>query len=96
MCRCRAAARGIDKVPFVPVTVDWPPISDADFAVTVTPGITPPWLSLTVPIRRPWSSCAHAGPPPSAYAKTASHTGAQASLRSLGSHRRVTHPLRGR
>ena len=36
------------------------PISAGDVAVTVTPGITAPWASATVPINRPWVICANA------------------------------------
>src|SRR6185295_11718867 len=47
-------------LPSASVTVVRAPICDGDVAVTVTPGSTAPWASLTVPVRRPWPICANA------------------------------------
>src|SRR5829696_5307342 len=47
---------GSDAIEYLPSASDtvvrWP-ISAGDFAVTVTPGNTPPWASVTVPVKRP-------------------------------------------
>src|SRR5262249_17384839 len=48
-------------------------MSAGDLAVTVTPGNTAPWASVTDPVNRPWSICAIAGvatAPATASAKT--------------------------
>ena len=39
----------------------WLPISAGDVAVTVAPGSTAPWVSVTSPVTRPWVICAIAG-----------------------------------
>ncbi len=43
----------IEYLPSPSDTVERTPMSAGDFAVTVTPGSTPPCASLTVPVRRP-------------------------------------------
>ncbi len=43
----------IEYLPSAPVTTDRTPIKDGERAVTVTPGRTAFWASVTVPVKRP-------------------------------------------
>ncbi len=46
-------SEAIEYLPSPSVTVVRTPMSDGDFAVTVTPGSTAPCASVTVPVKRP-------------------------------------------